>query len=139
MADTADPLTQQVRRVSHITLIVADQDRAIDFYGKVFGTEVRGDQEFEMGGDAMRWVTVGIPGDDLEISIQTPMAMEGQPLPTAGDNNMTVVEVADVDAVTRAFRDAGGSVASAPEELPWGRSAVVRDPDGNPWNLVRPA
>lgn len=134
----AEATTTQVRRVSHITLIVTDPDRSVEFYRKAFGAEVRGDEEFDFGGQTMRWITVGIPGDDLEISIQPPMAMEGQQAPEPGDGNMTVAEVVDVDAATETFEAAGGSIVSAPEDLPWGRSAVVRDPDGNPWNLVAP-
>lgn len=131
------PATPVVRRVSHMTLIVTDQDAAIAFYAKAFGTEIRGDNEFEMGGQAMRFVTVGIPGDDLEISLQLPMAMPGHEPPKAGDNNMTVVAVDDADAACAQCMAAGATVVSGPEDLPWGRSAVIRDPDGNPWNLVR--
>ncbi len=128
---------QSIKRVSHMTLIVNDQDRAIAFYAQAFGTEIRGDKEFEMAGQAMRFVTIGIPGDDLEIALQLPMAMPGREPPKAGDNNMTVVAADDVESACAQVKAAGGTVVSEPEDLPWGRSAIIRDPDGNPWNLVR--
>ncbi len=125
-------------RVSHMTLIVSDQDRAVDFYAKAFGTEIRGDNEFEMGGEMHRFVTVGIPGDDLEIALTPPMPGPEGKLPAVGEANMTVVEVADADAAAAQVAAAGGQIASPPEDLAWGRSTIIRDPDGNPWNLVQP-
>lgn len=133
-----DTVTQQVRRVSHMTIIVEDQDAAIRFYAKAFGTELRSDDAFSFEGETMRWVTIGIPGDDLEIAVTLPMPGPEGRMPIAGDNNMTVVDVTDVDAVCDAVADAGGSVVSPPEDMPWGRSAIIRDPSGNPWNLVCP-
>lgn len=131
-----DTITQTVQRVSHMTLIVEDQQKAIDFYAKVFGTEIRGDNEFEFQGQTMRWVTIGIPGDDLEIAITPPMPNPEGEMPTVGDGNMTVVASANVQAVCDAFANNGGTVVSPPEILPWGESAVMRDPCGNPWNVV---
>ncbi len=131
-----DTVTQTVKRVSHMTLIVQDQEAAIDFYAKTFGTEIRGDNEFEMGDEKVRWVTIGIPGDDLEIAITLPMPGPDGQVPTAGDANMSVVDVDDVDGLCETVTQHGGTVVSPPEDLPWGRSAVIRDPSGNPWNLV---
>lgn len=130
--------TTQVRRVSHITLIVDDQDAAAEFYGNAFGAEIRTDQEFDFQGQTMRWLTMGLPGDGLEWAVQVPMPGPDGTTAVAGDGPMLVLEVADVDAVCEAAQAAGGTLASPPEELPWGRSAIVRDPSGNPFNLVSP-
>ena len=135
----AETVATTVRRVSHMNLIISDQDGALEFYRRAVGAEVRGDQTFDWGGHSMRWLTVGIPGDDLEIVLMPPVPGPDGRAPTVGDNNMTVLEVGDCDAATETWRDAGGTVVSEPEDLPWGRSSVVRDPDGNPFNLVTPA
>ena len=121
---------------SHITVIVKDQDAAKDFYTQAFDLAVTMDSEFEMGDATMRWLTVGPEGGAWNIAITLPMAMPGRDPPPVGDANMTVLITDDVDAVCKQVEAAGGLVDSAPEDLPWGRSAVVRDPDGNPWNLV---
>lgn len=134
----AETVATTVRRVSHVTLIVRDQQGALDFYRRAFGVEVRADAEFDLEGHAMRWLTVGIPGDDLEWSLMPPVPGPDGRTPPVGDNNMTVLEVTDCDTATDAVRGAGGTVVSEPEEMPWGRSSVVRDPDGNPFNLVQP-
>lgn len=122
---------------SHITVIVKDQDVAKDFYTQAFDLSVTHDDVFDMGGDTMRWLTVGPDGGPWHIAITLPMAMPGRDPPPVGDANMTVLATDDVDGVCKQVEAAGGTIDSPPEDLPWGRSAVVRDPDGNPWNLVK--
>lgn len=39
--------------------------------------------------------------------------------------------VADLGSVDERLRAAGVAVIRAPEDRPWGRTAVYRDPDGN--------
>ncbi len=130
-------ITTTVQRVSHMNLIISDQDKALAFYTAAVGAEVRGDEVFEFMGSKMRWLTVGIPGDDLEIVLMPPVPGPDGRTPTVGDNNMTVFSVGDCDAATKSWKAAGGTVVSEPENMPWGLSSVVRDPDGNPFNLVQ--
>ncbi len=138
-APMAESIATTVQRVSHMNLIISDQDKALAFYTAAVGAEVRGDQVFEFEGNSMRWLTIGIPGDDLEIVLMPPVPGPDGNVPTVGDNNMTVFSVSDCAVATEAWRAAGGKVESEPEALPWGLSSVVRDPDGNPFNLVQPA
>ena len=44
--------------------------------------------------------------------------------------------VADLDALMEALRDNGTQVISAPKDSPWGRRAVVADPDGHRVELL---
>ena len=54
----------------------------------------------------------------------------------AGDRIALWFYVDDVDAVFTRWRNAGGDVVQAPDDMPWGeRVAQVRDPDGNLVNL----
>ncbi|MGB1586241.1 MAG: VOC family protein [Thermoplasmatota archaeon] len=126
-----------IQRPSHITVIVKDQDAAKAFYTEAFQLAVTADDIFDMGGDTMRWLTVGPEDGAWGIAITLPMAMPGRDPPPIGDANMTVLLTDDVDGVCKQVEAAGGTVDSPPEDLPWGRSAVVRDLDGNPWNLVK--
>jgi uncharacterized glyoxalase superfamily protein PhnB len=77
-----------------MTLIVNDQDAAIEFYTTAFGAEIRGDNGFEMCAGKMRWFTVGIPND----------------------NNMTVVD--DVDAFCKQAQAAGARLAPRHKTCP---------------------
>jgi predicted enzyme related to lactoylglutathione lyase len=45
--------------------------------------------------------------------------------------------VSDVDAAVQSVQAVGASVDRLPEETPWGRRAVVRDPDGRTVELYR--
>lgn len=40
-------------------------------------------------------------------------------------------QVADVDAIVQRLDEAGAKIVSAPKSSPWGRRAVVEDPDGH--------
>jgi predicted enzyme related to lactoylglutathione lyase len=41
------------------------------------------------------------------------------------------VAVEDVDALVRTMTESGGTIVSLPSDSPWGRRAVVADPDGH--------
>lgn len=47
-------------------------------------------------------------------------------------------EVADVDAIVQTLADAAVRVLSAPRSSPWGRRAVLEDPDGHHVELLTP-
>jgi predicted enzyme related to lactoylglutathione lyase len=60
--------------------------------------------------------------------------------PTATDPAwVTYFDVADPDAAVRTAREHGGTVVSEPEDTPYGRIAVVRDPFGADLRLMRPS
>lgn len=45
------------------------------------------------------------------------------------------LQLEDLDTVHSALRAIGADVLIAPEDVPWGRRMVVRDPDGRPLEL----
>ena len=57
-----------LKRISHTFIHVLDQDEALDFYVGKLGFEIRDD--IDMG--FMRWLTVGIPGDDRQLLLEVP-------------------------------------------------------------------
>ncbi len=127
-----------IQGVSHMTVLVRDMDRALDWYTQVLGCEKRGDQMFPFGDQQVRWLTVGFPGNPLEIVLSAPMPTPGRDsLDEPGNGTMTVLAVDDCEAVVEAARAAGATISAEPEEMPWGISAIIRDPDGNPFNLVQ--
>lgn len=57
--------------------------------------------------------------------------------PTTGVRLGFRIDTADcLAALAAAAVEAGGSVASAPHESPWGRRTVLRDPDGHTVELT---
>jgi len=61
-----------INHLSVATIMVLDKDEALDFYVNKLGLEVGSD--FKQGD--YRWLTVHVPGDDTEISLEQP----GSPL-----------------------------------------------------------
>lgn len=115
-----------ISQIRNITFFVADQDRALTFYADALGFQVRADRA--MGDN--RWLEVA-PGDSgTAIVLHRPF-----PGQAAGTASGVVVESTDLDADAEAARAAGGTV-EGPTEMPWGRQAVVADPDGNSFVLA---
>jgi catechol 2,3-dioxygenase-like lactoylglutathione lyase family enzyme len=102
--------------VTEIALFTADVDRVTDFYERVLGV-APADRSEQHSVFALAEVVLRIhvavapaPGD-----------------PPADDHVAFGVEGLDARA---ADLEAGGLAVDGPRDLPWGRSAYVRDPDG---------
>jgi predicted enzyme related to lactoylglutathione lyase len=108
--------------VSVVSVPVSDQDRAAAFYSEYLGFKVIEDQA--MGPD-MRWVQLGVDGQQTTITLTT--WFEGMP---AGSITGLLLDVDDADA-TRAAMVAGGVECTELTDEPWGRYFMVKDPDGN--------
>lgn len=119
-----------VSRVTHVTVLVADADEALDWYTRNLGFEKRVDESFEDG----RWLTVAPTGQSgLEIVLMEPNAGdEGR----VGEGTMWVLETDDCRALCEQLRERGVDIVSEPEDMAWGVSAIIEDLYGNPFNLV---
>jgi len=124
--------------VSSTFVPVSDPDAALGFYRDTLGLEVRVDVAY---GD-FRWVTVGAPGQDVDIVLFQPHGGRSQ---TEGDALLTLVaqgslqaaifRTDDLDATFEKVRASGAEVLQEPASQSWGaRDCAVRDPSGN---LVR--
>lgn len=117
---------------------VHDLDEALGFYRDALGLEVRQD----VSADRFRWVTVGSPGQDVDIVLSQPHAgrsdTEGDALlalVTQGSLQAAIFRTADLDATFERVRASGAEILQEPASQPWGaRDCAVRDPSGN---LVR--
>jgi predicted enzyme related to lactoylglutathione lyase len=114
-----------ISQIRSITVFVSDQDQAKDFYANVLGFTVRGDRQ---AGDN-RWLEVAPAESGTAIVLHKPF-----PGASPGSSSGVILSSADVDADVAAIRAAGGDV-DGPEDLPWGRQATVKDPDGNTFVL----
>jgi catechol 2,3-dioxygenase-like lactoylglutathione lyase family enzyme len=121
--------------VSAMFVPVHDPDAALDFYRDVVGLEVRND----VSADGFRWVTVGAPGQDLDVVLFQPhggrSAAEGDALlalVTQGSLQAAILASSDLDALFDRMVAAGVEVLQEPATQPWGaRDCAVRDPSGN--------
>lgn len=122
--------------LSHVGLLVGDQQQALEFYRDVIGLEVRADMEL----GEWRWVTVGPAGQPgIEFILETPeIAPEGPMREAArarlaGGAQGTLIFTTDaVDDTFARLRDAGVAVTQEPIDQSYGvRDCGFRDPWGN--------
>src|SRR5439155_16329487 len=60
--------SRMLTNITHHGVFVLDQDEALDFYVNKLGLEVKADVPLGF----MRWLTVGVPGEDREILLEFP-------------------------------------------------------------------
>ncbi|MFK4145566.1 VOC family protein [Streptomyces sp. NPDC004065] len=111
-----------ITHASFVTLPVTDQDRALRFYQDVLGFDVVVDREMPQG----RWLQVAPAGAQTVFTLSGPGMGDFVP----GSARGIMLVTTDVDADCARLARAGVSV-QGPDDLPWGRMAAFRDPDGN--------
>lgn len=121
--------------VTTMFIPVVDPDEAIGFYRDALGLEVRND----VANDGLRWVTVGAPGQDLEIVLFPPQGGRSEEeadqllsLVAKGSFQAALFRADDLDATFEQLRSSGAEVLQEPADQPWGvRDCAFRDPSGN--------
>ncbi|WP_405180591.1 VOC family protein [Nocardia sp. NBC_01377] len=122
--------------LTHVSLLVGDQQQALEFYRDVIGLEVRQDMAFGGG----RWLTVGpVAQPGVEFILENPemvpvpeMAEASRARLASGAQSTLIFTTEDVDAVFARLRDAGVAVGQEPLTQPYGvRDCGFRDPWGN--------
>lgn len=124
--------------VSTMFITVHDLDEALAFYGDALGLEVRND----VAADGFRWVTVGAPGQAVDIVLSQPHGGRSQQegdellsLVTKGAMQAAIFRTDDLDTAFEKLQASGAEVLQEPTSQPWGaRDCAFRDPSGN---LVR--
>jgi catechol 2,3-dioxygenase-like lactoylglutathione lyase family enzyme len=105
-----------------LSIPVSDQDRSKSFYCDTLGFELVRDNHM---GPVQRWVEVRPKGAATSATLVT--WFETMP---AGSLTGLVLLSDDVEAECDRLRGLGVEV-TGPETEPWGRQAILRDPDGN--------
>jgi predicted enzyme related to lactoylglutathione lyase len=122
--------TKPVTKVATVIIPVSDQKKAIDFYSKTLGWEIRRDAPLP-GGD--RWVEVGPTGAETTIAI----------MPARDGMNRSDIGLAttDVDAAHAHLRESGVDTDAEVMRLGQGVPPMFtfRDPDGNSFRMVEMA
>jgi len=125
-------------RLSHTFLAVDDHDKAIAFYRDMLGLEIRNEVEY----GAMRWVTIGAPGQpEVDIVLEPPAinpAMSADDraavstLMAKGVYGRIVFWTDDCDATFERLQASGAEVLQEPMDQHYGvRDCSFRDPAGN--------
>lgn len=129
-------------RIDLVALVVAEYDPAIAFFTEVLGFDLVEDKpSLTNDGRPKRWVVVRPPGGGTGLLLaradgERQEAVVGDQ--TAGRVGF-FLQVDDFDATYRRMREANVEFVRPPRTEPYGRVAVFRDLEGNPWDLLGPA
>ena len=125
------------KNISIHSVMVLDQDAALDFYVGKLGFEVKDD--VDMG--FMRWLTIALPGDpDRQILLEVPgppahseeVAASVRDLVTKGALGAAAMLTTDDCRKTYDELSAlGVEFTEEPTEQPYGIDCALRDPFGN--------
>jgi catechol 2,3-dioxygenase-like lactoylglutathione lyase family enzyme len=134
-----------LKQLTNVSVWVHDQDEALRFYTEKLGMELREDVTVpEMGN--FRWVTVGVPGQDVGIAL---MAVPGAPVFDAETREQLKALVAkgaagglffstdNCQATYEELKDRGVEFQQPPTEQPYGIDAGFRDPSGNQMRVAQ--
>jgi lactoylglutathione lyase len=116
---------QMIESMKNIVVFVRDFEKAQHFYKEQLRLplvqESMAIMEFFPGG-----------GTTLGISL----AMHEAAFPLVGRHTGITLQVKDIETLCRELEEAGVGFAEPLEKTPWGKMAVVKDPDGNQFALV---
>jgi predicted enzyme related to lactoylglutathione lyase len=121
--------------ISTTFIPMQDPDLALPFYRDALGLEVRND----VAANGFRWITVGAPGQDVDIVLFQPHGGLSQEdgdamlaLVTKGGLQAAIFKSDDLDETFEKVRASGAEVMQEPVSQPWGaRDCAFRDPSGN--------
>lgn len=109
-------------------LMVRDVEQAKAFYGKLLGWAY---ETMPMGDFDYTVLKVGERSNGGMMAMAGPM-WEGVP-----SHWMVYFAVADADAICKKAEEAGGKVCVPPTDIPVGRFAVLNDPQGGTFSVMR--
>lgn len=116
------------KRIDHIELVTADQERAVRFYTEVLGFRERSRHTVPGGLDL---VYLDLGGTTVELMSYTAMTpaprVEGEHL----GYRMMALEVDDLQGALDALQAKGVECSWGPVARPTFNRAEIRDPDGN--------
>lgn len=119
-------------RIHSATIVVSDQDKAIDFFVNTLGWEKSMDNQV---GPGMRFVTVVPPGAQTHLALGVQGWLGGDKAP-GGETGISLI-TPDIDATYATLTERGVRFKGPVETMPWGdKAAWFYDPDGNEFFLV---
>ncbi len=119
-----------INYVGTISLFVADQDRAKDFYTNKLGLELRTDAPLFPGSSA-RWIAVAPKDATTEIILYLPDENWAHYQQVVGKSQALTLSVDDLKTTYLALKAKGVNFVHEPEIQPWGTYAILEDSEGN--------
>jgi catechol 2,3-dioxygenase-like lactoylglutathione lyase family enzyme len=117
-----------IKAMKFVSVPVADQQRALEFYTQTLGFRIITDQPFD---GSQRWIELGIGHSGTGITLFTPPQLKDR----IGTFTGISFTADDVMATCRELAAKGVVFVKEPKAEAWGTSAVFADPDGNQFVL----
>lgn len=122
-----------ISRIHSTTIVVGDQDKALDFYVNTLGWEKAMDSPM---GETMRWLTVAPKGAQTQLVLSTASWYPPGKAPKSGNTGISLVSP-DIDATYESLTKRGVKFKDPVSVMPWGQKATwFFDADGNEFFLV---
>jgi predicted enzyme related to lactoylglutathione lyase len=122
------PVCAMIKRIKFVSIPVADQNRALDFYTDKLGFTIITDQPFDQ---KQRWIELRIPKAETRVVLFT---AEGEEKRIGTFMNMSY-ECDDIDDTYQKLRKRGVEFEGPPQKQPWGTYAIFKDSEGNQFVL----
>lgn len=113
-----------IKQIKFISIPVADQNRALDFYTDKLGFTIITDQPFDK---KQRWIELRIPKAETRVVLFTPEGDEKR----IGSQMPISYACEDIGETYREFSERGVEFEGKPEKQPWGSYAIFKDSEGN--------
>ena len=113
-----------IKQIKFVSIPVADQNRALDFYTDKLGFTIITDQPFD---DKQRWIELRIPKADTRVVL---FNAEGEEKRIGTFMNMSY-ECEDIDESYDKLCKRGVEFEGPPQKRPWGKYAIFKDSEGN--------
>jgi len=113
-----------IKQIKFISIPVADQNRALDFYTDKLGFTIITDQPFD---EKQRWIELRIPKAETRVVLFTP---EGEEKRIGSFLNMSYT-CDDIDKTYDELKKRGVEFEGPPQNQTWGTYAMFKDSEGN--------
>jgi lactoylglutathione lyase len=114
-----------VEKIKNIVVFVRDIPAARAFYREGLGLPPGGETEYMLE---------FLPGQGTTLGVSLAMHEAAQKL--VGRHTGITFSVTDLDGLCKRLTEKGARFTEPLERTPWGKMAVVADPDGNEFALV---
>jgi predicted enzyme related to lactoylglutathione lyase len=113
-----------IKQIKFVSIPVADQNRALDFYTDKLGFTIITDQPFD---EKQRWIELRIPKAQTRVVLFTP---EGEEKRIGSFMNMSYT-CDDIDKTYEELKKRGVEFEGPPQKQAWGTYAMFKDSEGN--------
>jgi predicted enzyme related to lactoylglutathione lyase len=113
-----------IKQIKFVSIPVADQNRALDFYTEKLGFTIITDQPFD---DKQRWIELRVPKAETRVVLFTQDDDEKR---IGSFMNMSYA-CDDIEKTYAELTERGVKFEGRPSKEPWGTYAIFKDSEGN--------